>query len=156
MPEFDLLAESDSPAMLAATATTTPTVSIPSTAAPYMVWGWKPSKAAEYENSTGGDIKSKVVAIVHAFQAVKKDNKEQMANAFMKMGIWGVGLVGLRAAWGALRAAAAISEAVEVAAIAEGIFNNPYLLLVFQYIIISHYILANTDKWQYFYGTVIF
>ena len=120
MPEFDLLAEGEHPAMFGAALTTLPTVSIPSTATPYMVWGWKPSKAKEYEDSTGGDIKSKVLNLVRDFQALKKDNTEQMANGFMKMGLWGVGLVGLRATWNALSAAAAIGDAVEVAAIAEG------------------------------------
>ena len=123
MPEFDLLAEGEHPAMFEAALATSPTVPIPSTASPYMVWGWKPSKAKEYEDSAGGDIKTKLLNLVRAFQALKKDNREQMANGFMKMGIWGVGLVGLRATWNALSAAAAISDAVEVAAIAEGKYH---------------------------------
>ena len=128
MPEFDLLAEHDEPAVLEASMTATPTVPIPSSATPYMVWGWKPSKAKEFEDSTGGDIKSKVLNLIHEFQAMKSDTKEQMANAFMQAGIWSVGMVGLKAVWNALRAASAISEAVEIEAIAEGktslLFDN--------------------------------
>ena len=122
MPDFNVLDEHEPPVTLGAAMGATPTVPIPSTAAPYMVWGWNSSKAKEYEDSRGGDVKTKVLKLVRAFQAIKKDNTEKMAHAFMKMGIWGVGLVGLRAAWSALTAAASISEAVEIAAIVDGTF----------------------------------
>ena len=104
------------------TGSTQPTVPIPSTAAPYMVWGWKPSVALQYQSATGNDIKTKVLNLVRDFQAMKHDTKEQMVNAFMNAGIWGVGLTGLKAAWKAFRAASVITEAVEAEAIADGMF----------------------------------
>ena len=110
-----------------ATGSPQPTVPIPSTAAPYMVWGWKPSVALQYQSATGNDIKTKVLNLIREFQAMKHDTKEQMVNAFMSAGIWGVGLTGLKAAWRAFRAASVITEAVEAEAIADGIFHFFYL-----------------------------
>ena len=102
-------------------------VSIPSTAAPYMVWGWKPSVADQYENAQGNDIKTRILTLIRDFQAMKKDNKEEMVNGFMQAGLWGVGLTGLRATWRAMQAASAITEAVEAEAIAEGMEGTLYV-----------------------------
>lgn len=73
-----------------------------------------------FENAFDNDIKRRVLDLVRNFQAMQKDSKEQMVNGFMKAGLWGIGLAGLRAVWKGLRAVSAISEAVEAEVIAEG------------------------------------
>lgn len=108
-------------ALFAAGAAPVNTVPIPSSAAPYMVWGWDAAKVTEYENASDDAIKQKVLGLVRQFQAMKDDNTEVMISAFRKMGLWGMGVVALKAVWRILRAASVISEATEAAAVAEGV-----------------------------------
>lgn len=114
LPLFmELFTETDGP-------TTAP---IPDGATPYPVWGWKPENAKKFQDAKGDEIKARILNLVRNFQVMDKSNMRQMTKLFMDMGLWGVGLVALKAVWDIITIIGALTKATEVYAIVVGILE---------------------------------
>lgn len=99
------------------------TAKIPDGAAPFSVWGWKKERAKTFQDARGGKIKDKIVNLIRNFQVMKNDDARYITKKLMEMGMWGLGIFGLKRVWSIVTTLAELTEATEAFAVFEGVIE---------------------------------
>ena len=94
---------------------------IPSGAAPYTVWGWNIEHTAEFQSASGERIKDLICNMIRNFQVMNDDDERAMVKTFTEVGLWGVGIFGLKAVWKIIATLAELNSATTAFAVFNGI-----------------------------------
>ena len=94
---------------------------MPPDAVPFTIWGWRISDADIFRESTNGQVKHNICRLIRKFQLMKTNDTKLMVAQFIKAGIWGLGLHGVKAVWNILGMLPNVTDDAVAYAVLEGI-----------------------------------